>query len=77
MPAARDAERRARRLARVINRGLVLFLDRFDAILAAYRTGAMRYGCFTARMPDPKPGGRQGCALPREAFGSAEGATRP
>ena len=26
-----------------------LFLDRFDAILDAYRSGAMKYGCFVAR----------------------------
>ncbi|HEX4141946.1 MAG TPA: class I SAM-dependent methyltransferase [Pirellulales bacterium] len=66
-----------RRLARVINRGLTLFLDRFDAILAAYRTGAMRYGCFTARMPDPKPGDCNGSALAgHQASGSAQGESR-
>ena len=35
-------------LARLINRDTVMFLDRFDAILQAYRTEAMRYGCFVA-----------------------------
>ena len=28
-----------------------MFLDRFDTILAAYRSGAMRYGCFIAEKP--------------------------
>ena len=46
--------RRARRtgmpwLARLINRETVTFLERFETILRAYRTGAMRYGCFVAR----------------------------
>ena len=27
----------------------VLFLDRFDSILGAYQSGAMKYGCFIAR----------------------------
>jgi tocopherol O-methyltransferase len=40
-----------RSLARIIDRDTVLFLDRFDAILAAYRSGAMKYGCFVARKP--------------------------
>ncbi|HEY2882273.1 MAG TPA: class I SAM-dependent methyltransferase [Pirellulales bacterium] len=35
-------------LARLIDRNSVMFLDRFDAILQAYRTGAMKYGCFIA-----------------------------
>ncbi|MDZ4820356.1 MAG: class I SAM-dependent methyltransferase [Planctomycetota bacterium] len=34
--------------ARVIDRNSVLFLDRFDTILQAYRSGAMKYGCFIA-----------------------------
>ena len=36
-------------LARAIDKGSVVFLDRFNTILQAYRTGAMRYGCFVAR----------------------------
>ncbi len=35
-------------LARAVDRNSVLFLDRFEAILEAYRTGAMQYGCFIA-----------------------------
>jgi tocopherol O-methyltransferase len=35
-------------LARAVDANSVLFLDRFDAILQAYRTGAMQYGCFIA-----------------------------
>ncbi len=36
-------------LARILGRDSVLFLDRFETILNAYRTRAMRYGCFVAR----------------------------
>jgi tocopherol O-methyltransferase len=35
-------------LARAIDRNSALFLERFDAILQAYRSGAMKYGCFIA-----------------------------
>jgi tocopherol O-methyltransferase len=50
-------ERRVRRsgvrwLARLIDRNSVLFLDRFETILNAYRTGAMDYGCLIAFKPD-------------------------
>lgn len=38
--------------ARLIDPDAVLFLKRFETILKAYRTGAMRYGCFIARKPD-------------------------
>lgn len=38
-----------RRLARLVDRNTVLFLDRFGAILEAYRSGAMEYGCLVAR----------------------------
>lgn len=37
-----------RRLASLLGRDHILFLDRFDAILEAYRSGAMEYGCFVA-----------------------------
>ncbi len=37
------------RVAQVIDRGQTIFLDRFETILQAYRTGAMEYGCFVAR----------------------------
>jgi len=40
-----------RRLTSVLNKNMTLFLDRFDAILDAYRTRSMRYACFTARRP--------------------------
>ncbi len=36
-------------LAKLIDRDSVMFLDRFDTILAAYESGAMKYGCFIAR----------------------------
>lgn len=39
---------RIRWLARLVDRDAVLFLDRFDTILAAYESGAMKYGCFIA-----------------------------
>ncbi len=38
-------------LAGLIDRNTAMFLDRFDTILNAYRSGAMRYGCFIARKP--------------------------
>ena len=41
----------ARWLAKIVDRDTVKFLDRFDTILAAYRSGAMRYGCFIAEKP--------------------------
>jgi tocopherol O-methyltransferase len=41
-----------RPLARLLDRDAVLFLDHFEAILEAYRTGAMEYGCFIARKPE-------------------------
>ncbi len=49
-------KRRVRRsgvrwLAGLISRDTAIFLDRFDTILEAYRSGAMRYGCFIARKP--------------------------
>lgn len=44
----RVAKSRVRKLTAAVNRNMTLFLDRFTTILEAYRTGAMRYGCFTA-----------------------------
>lgn len=38
-------------LAKWIDRNSVLFLERFDTILEAYRTGAMRYGAFVFEKP--------------------------
>jgi tocopherol O-methyltransferase len=40
---------RVRWLAHLCGRDSLLFLDRFDTILEAYRSGAMKYGCFIAR----------------------------
>lgn len=47
----RDRVRRTgmRTLARLIDRDSVMFLDRFETILEAYRSGAMSYGCFVAQ----------------------------
>jgi cyclopropane fatty-acyl-phospholipid synthase-like methyltransferase len=39
---------RVRLLARLIDRDTVTFLDRFETLNQAFRTGAMRYGCFAA-----------------------------
>ena len=36
-------------IARFIGRDSEMFLERFDTILTAYRSGAMKYGCFVAR----------------------------
>ncbi len=41
----------ARWLARCVGPSMVRFVDRFDTILNAYHTGAMRYGCFVAQGP--------------------------
>jgi tocopherol O-methyltransferase len=35
-------------LARAVDQNSVMFLDRFNTILEAYQTGAMKYGCFVA-----------------------------
>ena len=47
----RVAASKVRWLARILGRDHVMFLDRFGAILEAYRTGAMDYGCFVADKP--------------------------
>ncbi len=36
------------KVARIIDRGQLIFLDRFQTILDAYNTRAMQYGCFIA-----------------------------
>ncbi len=38
-------------LAPLIDKNAVVFLERFDTILEAYRSGAMQYGCFIAEKP--------------------------
>jgi tocopherol O-methyltransferase len=40
-----------RRLAKILGKNHMLFLDHFDAILEAYRSGAMEYGYFVAEKP--------------------------
>ena len=40
-----------RGVAKLIDRGQLIFLDRFQTILDAYNTKAMRYGCFIAEKP--------------------------
>ena len=47
----RVARSKVRWLARWVDPETVLFLDRFDTILEAYRTHAMRYGCLVATKP--------------------------
>jgi tocopherol O-methyltransferase len=42
---------RVRWLARFIDRNTIVFLERFQTILQAYQTGAMKYGCFIAHKP--------------------------
>lgn len=37
-----------RPIARLVDRGQLIFLDRFQTILDAYNTRSMRYGCFIA-----------------------------
>jgi tocopherol O-methyltransferase len=41
-------------LGRLVDRDADMFLRRFETILAAYRSGAMQYGCFIARKPMPE-----------------------
>lgn len=50
----RVARSGVRRLSAVLNRNMTLFLDRFTTILDAYRSGAMRYGCLTAKRKEGK-----------------------
>jgi len=47
----RVARSKVRWLARLVDQETVLFLDRFDTILEAYRTHTMRYGCLVATKP--------------------------
>jgi tocopherol O-methyltransferase len=47
----RVARRGVRQLARLLDANASIFLDRFDTLLNAYRSGAMRYGCLVARKP--------------------------
>lgn len=49
----RDRMRRTgmQRIAPFFNSDMVMFLNRFDTILNAYQTGAMKYGCFIAQKP--------------------------
>ena len=47
----RVARSKVRWLAKALGRDHVMFLDRFDAILEAYKTRAMEYGCFIAVRP--------------------------
>lgn len=49
--AERVRKTRVRWMAHLAGYDSVLFLDRFDTILNAYRSGAMQYGCFVARKP--------------------------
>jgi tocopherol O-methyltransferase len=41
----------ARRLATILGKNHVLFLDHFEGILNAYNSGAMEYGVFIAEKP--------------------------
>jgi tocopherol O-methyltransferase len=49
--ARRVKRSRVHWIARLIDRNQVMFLDRFETILRAYKTGAMTYGCWVARKP--------------------------
>jgi tocopherol O-methyltransferase len=55
---ARQVERfRLKWFARVLHREMALFLERFETMINAYDTGAMKYGCFVAeRATDPSSG---------------------
>lgn len=49
----RDRVRRLgiRSIAKVVDPGQIIFIDRFQTILDAYNSKAMRYGCFIAEKP--------------------------
>lgn len=47
----RVARSHVRGLARMLHRDSAMFLDRFGTIVDAYRSGAMKYGCFVAKKP--------------------------
>jgi len=38
-------------LAHLVDRNMVLFVNRFRTMIEAYQTGAMKYGCFIAQRP--------------------------
>lgn len=57
-----------RRVAGWIDRAAARFIDGFQTILDAYRSGAMQYGCFIARRPE-------GDLTPRPAAMRATGTT--
>ncbi|MDZ4848572.1 MAG: methyltransferase domain-containing protein [Pirellulaceae bacterium] len=42
----------ARRLAKILGKNHLLFVDHFEAILNAYNSGAMEYGVFVAEKPN-------------------------
>ncbi|XZE52718.1 SAM-dependent methyltransferase [Planctomycetaceae bacterium SH139] len=48
---ARVARTGVRHVAKLLDREQVDFIDGFDALLKAYRSGAMQYGAITARKP--------------------------
>lgn len=65
---------RIRHLATLCGANHALFLDHFQAILDAYRTGAMEYGCFVAE----KPATGTPSSLPYSPLGAMpEQASRP
>ena len=71
-------QRRVRRsgvrwLARLIDGDTVMFLDRFETILAAYRSGAMQYGCFVAVGTTPPKGPTDWNNRRRPTVGSGSG----
>ena len=51
LPGARSQDGRGVAGGDAVDQNQVLFLDRFEAILRAYQTGTMQYGCFIAERP--------------------------
>ena len=47
----RVARSGVRHLAGILDRDQVAFIDGFDTLLAAYRSGAMQYGAIVAEKP--------------------------
>ena len=50
----RVARTGVKHLARVLDQDQVAFIDGFETLLAAYRSGAMQYGAIVAEKPSTK-----------------------
>lgn len=51
----RVARTGVKQLARILDQDQVTFIEGFETLLAAYRSGAMQYGAIVAEKPSPSP----------------------